>query len=84
MLAAATAGTLDLPTPQTPEQAREWVTAMARQAMADGNLSRQEYALLHQTGLRAGLVDYDIRALLRRVRGGVYDEAKAALRGPRV
>jgi uncharacterized tellurite resistance protein B-like protein len=84
MIAAATQGTLDLPTPKGAAQAQEWLTAMAQEAMADGNLSRDEYALLQKTGQRVGLVDYDIRRLIRRVRGSAYDDAKAALRGDRM
>jgi predicted lipid-binding transport protein (Tim44 family)/uncharacterized tellurite resistance protein B-like protein len=84
LIAAATQGTLDLPAPKGSAQAQEWLTAMAQEAMADGNLSREEYALLQKTGQRVGLVDYDIRMLIRRVRGSAYDDAKAALRGNRL
>jgi hypothetical protein len=66
--------------PQDAQQAKAWLTAMTREAMADGNLAREEYAVLLKAGQRAGLVDYDIRMLIRDVRGQAYTAAKQALR----
>ena len=81
LIGAAKQGTIDLPTPQGRAEAEKWLEAMVSAALADGKITREEGALLMSTGRRIGLVEYDIRALLTRVRQQRYAAAKDALRG---
>jgi uncharacterized membrane protein YebE (DUF533 family) len=80
MISAARNNQLDPPTPTTREQLQQWLHAMAAEAWADGTLAKQEYAMLLGTAHRAGLVDYDVRAIIQRARADVLAEAKSALR----
>jgi uncharacterized tellurite resistance protein B-like protein len=80
LIAAARSGALDVPAPADDAQAREHLQAMARAALADGKISRPEYALLQSAGQRLGLSDYDVQALVKRVRTQLYADSRAALR----
>ena len=80
LIAAAERGELDLPMPADPQEARRWLESMASAALADGNLSREEHALLRRTGQRIGLADYDVRLLLNRTRTEALEKAKGALK----
>jgi uncharacterized membrane protein YebE (DUF533 family) len=83
MLTAASNGNLDPPAPTTRDESQQWLLAMAAEAWADGTLTKQEYAMLQATGRRAGLVDYDVRAIIQRARADVLAQAKNALRSGR-
>ena len=83
MIAAARHGGIDLPLPQKREEATAWLEAMAEEAMSDGKLAAAEYQLLQYAGRRAGLNDYDLKLLIKRVRGEMYASAKDALRNAR-
>jgi uncharacterized Zn finger protein (UPF0148 family) len=80
LIRASLRNQLESPEPANSLQARSWLAAMATEAMADGKLTRQEYALLCATGARAGLTEFDIRLLLRNTRADMYAAAKNALR----
>lgn len=80
MIAAARHEHVDLPQPADARQSREWIRAMASAALADGKLSKDEYHLLLSTGRRAGLAEYDVRALVRKLRADTFAVAKEALR----
>jgi tellurite resistance protein len=84
LIASALAGTLQLPEPADPPEAREWLTAMARIALSDGTLDRSEIELLRTMGTRIGLAGYDIEQLLRRVQAEQVTAARAAQRTGRV
>lgn len=81
LIAAAQLNALNLPQPASLEEARSQLEAMGRVALADGKLSREEYALLLSTGGEWGLSDYDVKALLRQCKTDLFAEAKVLLRG---
>jgi len=83
MIAAARGGRVDLPMPSGPREGRQWLEAMAQAAMADGNLSRDEYSLLRSAGMRLGMGEFDLQMMVKQLRRGRYVDAKVALRGPR-
>lgn len=80
MLSAARSGNIDLPVPTERKEVQQWVELMTRAALADGKLLREEYNLLQTAGQRAGLVEWDIRQIVKRIREDVYASAKSALR----
>jgi hypothetical protein len=80
LIRAALRNQLESPEPANPSQAKSWLSAMAIEALADGKLTRQEYALLCATGARSGLSECDVKLLLRNTRADMYATAKDALR----
>jgi predicted nucleic acid-binding Zn ribbon protein len=83
MITAAGHRQIDLPMPSGPKEGRQWITAMAQEALADGNIASEEYALLRQTGARIGMVEYDVKTLIQQLRSDAYKTSKDALRGAR-
>jgi hypothetical protein len=81
MLEAAESGKLETPRPSGPEQARDWLAAAADVSLADGRVSRREFALLCQAGQPYGYGQSDVKLLLRKRYGELYRQSKAALRG---
>jgi hypothetical protein len=67
--------------PASRAQAEAWLRMMAQTAMADGNLSREEFALLRAAGERVGFGSVDMELLVKRVRSDAYASARATLRG---
>jgi tellurite resistance protein len=80
MITAAQQRNLDLDVPADSRVAKTWLAAMIQTALVDGNFTRQEYALIRRTGLRAGVADYDIRLLVRSLRRSAFSAARSALR----
>ncbi len=56
---------------------------MVRESLADGKITSQEYRLLLTAGHRCGLVDYDLRALIKQTRAKLYAESRGALKNLR-
>jgi hypothetical protein len=83
MIRAALRNQLDTPLPATPVEAKSWLAEMARAALADGQISSQESQMLLATGSRVGMVEFDIKMLIKDLRGQMYREAKDALRSNR-
>ncbi len=83
MITAAQHNQLDFPEPAGREEAQQWLTAMVEAALADGKISPEERALLASAAQRAGLGDWDIAMLIKRVRAEMYSAAQNALRGSR-
>jgi uncharacterized tellurite resistance protein B-like protein len=80
MIRAGLQSRLDAAEPASQAESRIWIRAMARSALADGNLTRQEKSLLRTVGGKLGLVEYDIDAMLNETRSQMYRDAKEALR----
>jgi len=83
LIAAARENTLDVPLPTDRNEARATLTAMARAALADGKISREEQSLLEAAGEHLGLSDRDVTLLLRHTRATLYADAKEQLRSQR-
>jgi hypothetical protein len=81
MIRAALRNQLHVPEPANSAEARSWLTEMTAAALADGVFTKSEYNLIHATGLRAGLSDYDVRMLIKDTRNNMYQAARSALRG---
>jgi len=56
---------------------------MASEGLADGKLTREEYALLLNAGRRTGLVEYDVREIIESQRREMFTAARQALRDAR-
>ncbi len=80
LLDAARRGELDAPEPRDRDQARDWLTAMADVSLWDGRVHPEEYKLLCQAGKKFDYSEYDIKALLKRRKKKLYDEARQRLR----
>jgi uncharacterized tellurite resistance protein B-like protein len=81
MMSAVQHGEMDVTMPASRAQAEAWLRMMAQTAMADGNLSREEFALLRAAGERVGFGSVDMELLVKRVRSDAYASARATLRG---
>ncbi|HEY7119780.1 MAG TPA: TIM44-like domain-containing protein [Tepidisphaeraceae bacterium] len=83
MIAAAQTNSLDVPAPADREEAQGQLHAIARVALADGRITREENALLRSAAGRLGLSDYDLSQLLKRVQRELYTDARQTLRAAR-
>jgi uncharacterized tellurite resistance protein B-like protein len=83
LLNTARNGTMDIAEPQNPAQVRQWLSVLAGQALADGQISPQEQTLLARLASRHGLSDYDLRLLLNDARQQAYQRARSHLRTAR-
>jgi len=68
-----------LPLPDTPEEGREILKAMASMALADGRLSDDEFSLLRDFGRKIGLSPLDVKMIVRKERTRLFQEGKQAL-----
>jgi rubrerythrin len=84
ILSAAQTGDGELPAPADPQEARQWLEALASTAWSDGRIAPQELALLQSAGARAGLSPYDLRLLLTQQRRQMHQSARNALRNAKV
>ncbi len=80
LIEAAGQGQLDAPEPADPDQARDWLSAMADISLSDGVVRRDEYKLLCQAGSQLGMSSYDVKQLLRERRTHLYRSARDRLR----
>ena len=80
LIDAARANALNLPPPADEDEAKAHLQGMARVALADGKISREEFTLLRSAGQKLGLSDYDVKHLLQRTKAEMYAEAKTELR----
>jgi tellurite resistance protein len=80
MIDAASRGELDAPEPASRAEAEAWMGAMAKIALADGKLTREEFDMLRTLGNKFDIGEDDVKMLLKRMRGEQYAQAAAALR----
>jgi hypothetical protein len=80
LIQAAIRGDLTIPEPATPEEARDWLTAITRMALTDGTLDKREMQLLNLLGSKANLGAYDVELLLKRVHAEQYAAARSNVR----
>ncbi|MDB5321649.1 MAG: hypothetical protein JWN40_3280 [Phycisphaerales bacterium] len=83
LIGAAQANTLDVPLPADETEARATLKAMARAALADGKISREEQSLLEAAGEHLGLSDRDVSLLLKRTQSELYADARQQLKSKR-
>jgi uncharacterized tellurite resistance protein B-like protein len=83
LIHAARRGELDAPRPRDDDETRRWLTAMADLSMADGRIHRDELRVLSHVGQHCGLSAYDVKLLVRRRHGQLYQAAKQAIRQDR-
>jgi uncharacterized tellurite resistance protein B-like protein len=71
---------IELPTPETPQQAMRFLDQLVDLSLSDGSLSSAERQLLFHSGERFGLAEADVRnAIARRTRER-FQGAKKELR----
>jgi hypothetical protein len=80
LIGMATAGQMEIPTPQNSKEACAWLLEMAVAAMMTGGISKAEADLLMHVGTHHGLVAHDVHQLVARSRKVAYDAAKTTLR----
>ena len=80
MIAAARQNQLHAPEPANQQEGEQWIRVLAREALADGKITSEEFQLLRATGTKIGLVDYDINQIVKETRAQMLAEAKSALR----
>jgi uncharacterized tellurite resistance protein B-like protein len=83
LIGAARENTLDVPLPADQTEARATLKAMARAALADGKISREEQSLLEAAGEHLGLSDRDVALLLKRTQSELYADARQQLKSKR-
>lgn len=83
LIGAAQSNTLDIPLPANETEARATLKSMAKAALADGKITREEQSLLEAAGQHLGLSDKDVSLLLKRTRSELYQDAKQQLKDKR-
>ena len=83
MIAAGLRGNLSVADPHNIDEARSWVRAMASEAWADGQITREEMELLRGVATRAGLSEEEVKQIVTDAKSRLYKEAAQALRGKR-
>ena len=74
---------LEMPRPNSMDQAKRWLTAMADISLADGKLRRSEFNLLRRAGSSLNMTDKEVKQLLRNRQRELYQHAKEAIRQER-
>ena len=82
-IGAAQSNTLDIPLPANQTEARATLKSMAKAALADGKITKEEQSLLEAAGQHLGLSDKDVSLLLKRTRTELYEDAKQQLKDKR-
>lgn len=80
VIADLEAGTLSLPQPANTTQAQAWLDDMIAIALADKQISKQEFAVLLAVGQKLGFIAYDVKQQIRQHRAQAYREAREQLR----
>jgi uncharacterized tellurite resistance protein B-like protein len=83
LIGAAQANTLDIPLPADQNEARATLKSMAKAALADGKITKEEQSLLEAAGQHLGLSNQDVSLLLKRTRTELYQDAKQQLKDKR-
>jgi len=83
MLRDAENGALEAPEPRDADETRMWLGSMARMALADGNVSGEEWEVLLAAGQRLKLSKADLHLIVKKTQKEMYQEAKQALRHAR-
>jgi predicted lipid-binding transport protein (Tim44 family)/uncharacterized tellurite resistance protein B-like protein len=68
--------TLKIPEPENKEEARNWISLMAKMALSDGFISPQEKQLLTKLGNELNYTNYDIKQIIAAERRKLYQELK--------
>jgi uncharacterized membrane protein len=76
MIAAGVRGDLQTPEPANPAEARDWLAAVTQIALSDGTLDGREVQLLRTLATSAGLSDYDLGLLIKRVQAQQHAAAQ--------
>lgn len=66
MLQAAIKGNLDAPEPSDLQEAKLWLEALARLALADGKVSREEKEMMLAAGRKLNFSDFDIDKIIKQ------------------
>jgi len=69
-----------LPEPSNPTEVREVLAAMARMAIADGKLSKDEKEIMQAYGEANGLAWADVKLILAQQKAILYAQAKTTIR----
>lgn len=83
LIDAMVSGELEAPKPETKEEAREWLEAMAAMALADGVLADEEKQALIEIGRKLNYSAYDIRMIITKKRTELYQRAQTRIRKAR-
>lgn len=81
LVASARAGTLEVPSPQTPVQAADYMRGLIEMSLADGVVSSTEQKTLLAFGDRMKLSNTQVELMVRTEKTKLYRAAKNALRG---
>ncbi len=76
LIEAMGSGELEAPKPNSEQEARQWIEAMAAMALADGIVDKSEKKALLQLGKKLNYSAYDIKMILAKKRGELYQNAK--------
>jgi len=76
LIQGAEHNTLNIPEPKNRDDARNWITLMAKMALSDGFISHQEKQLLTQLGKQLNYSSYDIKQIIASERRKLYKEGK--------
>ncbi len=80
LIATAQQGSLEIPQPSSPDEARRWLTAMVDVSLADGKIHADEVALLQHAGASLNYSQYDIKSLFKQRKARLYRSAREELR----
>ncbi|MHC4871062.1 MAG: TIM44-like domain-containing protein [Planctomycetota bacterium] len=80
LIEAMKSGELEAPKPNTKDEAREWIEAMAAMALADGRISPEEKEALTQLGRKLNYSPYDINMIITKKRTELYQRAQTRIK----
>jgi hypothetical protein len=76
LIESAKNGTLEIPVPQGPKEARDWLSAAVKMAFSDGVLSSEEIRLLFAMGEKNGFTKMEVKQIIAKERTRVLKELK--------
>jgi uncharacterized tellurite resistance protein B-like protein len=80
MIETAAQGHFECPEPQGTQECRQWMGSMARMALADGFVSKDEEAALLELGKHLDYSAYDVKHVITEERKLMYRESKQVMR----
>ena len=80
LIESARSGQIETPVPSGHQEAKSWMEEMARMALADGFVSKEEHTALMKLGKKIGYSAIDINQFIRKTRTDLFRESKAAIK----
>lgn len=80
LIESARSGQIETPMPSGRQEAKAWLEEMAKMALADGFVSKEEHTALMKLGKKLGYSAHDIKQCILKARADLFKENKAAIK----